>query len=165
MHLPLLTIKETLKFSSKLRDRHAKKGIRVTYLGIVYWVMHKFGIAHRANTIIGNDLIRGVSGGEKRRVSVAVEQGVCACTVRVRVLQKIIMLVSFSPWQFICTVCLFLVPEVLRIHAHCVNAVSVFLQGVHAYYAAFSLCVLLCDACFSFTTMPFLMHAFLLLCE
>ena len=33
-------------------------------------VMQLLGLSHRADTIVGNDMVRGVSGGEKRRVSV-----------------------------------------------------------------------------------------------
>ena len=33
-------------------------------------VMQLLGLSHRADTIVGNDMIRGVSGGEKRRVTV-----------------------------------------------------------------------------------------------
>lgn len=33
--------------------------------------MAAFGIAHTINTRVGNDFIRGVSGGERKRVSIA----------------------------------------------------------------------------------------------
>ena len=35
--------------------------------------MKILGLSHRANTIVGDDLTRGVSGGERRRVTVGVE--------------------------------------------------------------------------------------------
>ena len=35
--------------------------------------MEILGLSHRADTIVGNDLVRGVSGGERRRVSIGVE--------------------------------------------------------------------------------------------
>jgi len=31
------------------------------------------GLTHRKNTIVGNELLRGVSGGEKKRVTIGVE--------------------------------------------------------------------------------------------
>lgn len=34
-------------------------------------MMSTFGISHTINTRVGNDLIRGVSGGERKRVSIA----------------------------------------------------------------------------------------------
>lgn len=34
-------------------------------------IMAMFGISHTKNTIVGNDFIRGVSGGERKRVSIA----------------------------------------------------------------------------------------------
>jgi ATP-binding cassette, subfamily G (WHITE), member 2, PDR len=34
-------------------------------------VMAIFGLTHTVNTMVGNDFIRGVSGGERKRVSIA----------------------------------------------------------------------------------------------
>lgn len=34
-------------------------------------IMAIFGIAHTVNTKVGDDLIRGVSGGERKRVAIA----------------------------------------------------------------------------------------------
>jgi ABC-type Na+ transport system ATPase subunit NatA len=33
--------------------------------------MAMFGISHTANTRVGNDFVRGVSGGERKRVTIA----------------------------------------------------------------------------------------------
>jgi hypothetical protein len=33
--------------------------------------MTMFGITHTANTKVGNDFVRGVSGGERKRVTIA----------------------------------------------------------------------------------------------
>lgn len=30
-----------------------------------------FGLSHTVNTMVGNDFIRGISGGEKKRLSIA----------------------------------------------------------------------------------------------
>jgi ABC-type multidrug transport system ATPase subunit len=34
-------------------------------------IMAVFGLSHTLNTKVGNDFIRGVSGGERKRVSIA----------------------------------------------------------------------------------------------
>lgn len=34
-------------------------------------VMAAFGLSHTNNTKVGNDFVRGVSGGERKRVSIA----------------------------------------------------------------------------------------------
>lgn len=67
---PHLTVKETLHYAAHLgihgktyaeREAAADKTMRLLRLG------------HAENTIIGNTLNRGLSGGEKRRVSIAVD--------------------------------------------------------------------------------------------
>ncbi len=69
--LPNLTVRETLRFAADLRlprsMREADKSARVEE------VILELGLKECANTRIGSDLVRGVSGGEKRRVSVAVQ--------------------------------------------------------------------------------------------
>lgn len=74
VHFPQLTVGETLQFAALARTpRNRLPGIsRQTYaqcLGDV--VMAVFGISHTLNTKVGNDWIRGVSGGERKRVSIA----------------------------------------------------------------------------------------------
>ncbi|KAG6546016.1 hypothetical protein Mapa_012679 [Marchantia paleacea] len=68
---PLLTVRETLLFSARLRLResmtHAEKLERVEL------VIQQLGLSVCANTPIGNDEIRGISGGERRRVSIGVD--------------------------------------------------------------------------------------------
>ncbi|VVT57142.1 uncharacterized protein SAPINGB_P005555 [Magnusiomyces paraingens] len=74
IHFPMLTVGDTLKFSALARtpqnrlpgvtrDQHA------THVRDV--VMASFGLLHTMNTIVGNDFIHGVSGGERKRVSIA----------------------------------------------------------------------------------------------
>lgn len=36
-------------------------------------VLRHLGLSHTANTLVGNEMIRGVSGGERKRVSIGVE--------------------------------------------------------------------------------------------
>lgn len=69
--LPSLTVRETLKFSARLRlPSHmttAEKNQRAED------VLNKLGLKDCADNLIGSDMIKGVSGGEKRRVSIAVQ--------------------------------------------------------------------------------------------
>jgi ABC-type multidrug transport system ATPase subunit len=67
---PLLTVKETLHYAAHLgihgrtyaeREAAADK------------TMAELGLEHVRDTIIGDNLTRGLSGGEKRRVSIAVD--------------------------------------------------------------------------------------------
>ncbi|CAM6056081.1 unnamed protein product [Sphagnum tenellum] len=68
---PVLTVRETLLYSARLRLPSSvpmkEKVIRVKAL------MNELGLSHVANTRIGNETIRGVSGGERRRVSIGVD--------------------------------------------------------------------------------------------
>jgi ABC-type multidrug transport system ATPase subunit len=69
--LPALTVRETLRFSAALRlpsfMTTAQKYQRAEE------VLMKLGLKDCADNLIGSDLIKGISGGEKRRVSIAVQ--------------------------------------------------------------------------------------------
>ncbi|KAI8618592.1 P-loop containing nucleoside triphosphate hydrolase protein [Chytriomyces sp. MP71] len=69
--MPALTVRETLLFSAQLRlpesIGYAEKLRRVEE------VMATLGLSHVANTRVGGHGKRGISGGEKRRVSIGVE--------------------------------------------------------------------------------------------
>ncbi|TVY36606.1 putative ABC transporter ATP-binding protein/permease [Lachnellula occidentalis] len=69
--LPSLTVRETLRFSAGLRlpsfMTTAEKYDRAEE------VLLKLGLKDCADNLIGSDLIKGISGGEKRRVSIAVQ--------------------------------------------------------------------------------------------
>ncbi|KAK0187368.1 P-loop containing nucleoside triphosphate hydrolase protein [Armillaria mellea] len=62
--LPYLTVRETLQFAASLR---LPSSIRADE------VMLKMGLKDCRHTLIGNELLKGISGGEKRRVSIAVQ--------------------------------------------------------------------------------------------
>jgi ATP-binding cassette, subfamily G (WHITE), member 2, PDR len=73
-HFPHLTVGETLNFAAACRtpsnrildvprDEWAK------YMASV--MMNIFGLSHTRNTKVGDDFVRGVSGGERKRVSIA----------------------------------------------------------------------------------------------
>ena len=70
IHLPQLTVAETLYFSARLRNPHMSR--RVAFVRVAL-IMKLLGLLHTWSTPIGDDLIRGISGGEKRRVSFGVE--------------------------------------------------------------------------------------------
>lgn len=66
-----LTVEETLMYAAKLRlPAEVTKEERE---GLVEEAMKKLGLLHCRNSIIGDELKRGVSGGERKRVCVAVE--------------------------------------------------------------------------------------------
>ena len=79
IHFPTLTVGETLAFATATRAPNAKyritlgeKGDRKEYINLSREVLATvLGLRHTYNTKVGNDLIRGVSGGEKKRVSIA----------------------------------------------------------------------------------------------
>ncbi|KAK5061212.1 hypothetical protein LTR84_007754 [Exophiala bonariae] len=69
--LSSLTVRETLHFAAGLRLppflSHKQKIERAES------VLLKLGLKDCADTLIGSDLVKGISGGEKRRVSIAVQ--------------------------------------------------------------------------------------------
>ncbi|KAL8726248.1 MAG: hypothetical protein Q9166_006836 [cf. Caloplaca sp. 2 TL-2023] len=67
-HFPTLNVWQTLKFSlmNKTKKRHHSE------IGIVIDALLKmFGISHTKKTLVGNEYVRGISGGERKRVSIA----------------------------------------------------------------------------------------------
>ena len=67
-HFPALNVWQTLKFSLLNKTKKREKGeIDI----IIDALMKMFGIRHTANTLIGNEMVPGVSGGERKRVSIA----------------------------------------------------------------------------------------------
>ncbi|KAK7442419.1 hypothetical protein CaCOL14_001239 [Colletotrichum acutatum] len=74
IHFPHLTVGQTLLFASLARTpKNRLPGVSrqryAEHLRDV--VMAVFGISHTINTKVGNDFVRGVSGGERKRVSIA----------------------------------------------------------------------------------------------
>lgn len=69
--LPSLTVRETLRFAAGLRlppwmskeEKHRR----------AEEVLLKMGLKDCADNFVGNDLVKGISGGEKRRVTIAVQ--------------------------------------------------------------------------------------------
>ncbi|CAH0021151.1 unnamed protein product [Clonostachys rhizophaga] len=73
-HLAHLTVGETLTFAARCRSvRHVPGGFTREQADnmIRDVMMATFGISHTFNTRVGDDFVRGVSGGERKRVSIA----------------------------------------------------------------------------------------------
>ncbi|KAM5346289.1 hypothetical protein ACJ41O_009294 [Fusarium nematophilum] len=73
-HFPHLTVSQTLEFAASVRTPsnriHGMSRLDFCqYISRV--VMAAFGLSHAKDTKVGNDFIRGVSGGERKRVSIA----------------------------------------------------------------------------------------------
>jgi ABC-type multidrug transport system ATPase subunit len=74
VHFPHLTVGQTLGFAAKARvprTRLANVSREVYATHLRDLVMAIFGLTHTLNTKVGNDFVRGVSGGERKRVSIA----------------------------------------------------------------------------------------------
>lgn len=74
VHFPHLSVGQTLNFAATLRTpQNRPDGIsREEYasrMTDVYMAM--YGLSHTFNTPVGNEYVRGVSGGERKRVSIA----------------------------------------------------------------------------------------------
>lgn len=73
-HFPHLTVGETLGFAAAARAPRSRVDgqTRQEYIDHVRnVVMAVFGLSHTVNTKVGSDFVRGVSGGERKRVSIA----------------------------------------------------------------------------------------------
>ena len=69
--LPFLTVRETLHFAAIIRlPGHISKSQK---LARAETVLAQLGLRHCADTLIGSEFVKGISGGEKRRVSIAVQ--------------------------------------------------------------------------------------------
>lgn len=70
--LSTITVKETLRYAARLRLSRSDLSAYQINL-IVDDVILKMGLKDCANTVVGNDIIKGISGGEKRRLSIAIQ--------------------------------------------------------------------------------------------
>lgn len=69
--LPSLTVRETLRFAAGLRLPSFMS--KAEKLSRAEEVLLKMGLKDCADNLIGNELVKGISGGEKRRVTIAVQ--------------------------------------------------------------------------------------------
>ncbi|KIV78690.1 hypothetical protein PV11_06313 [Exophiala sideris] len=67
-HLPSLTVWQTLRFALMNKTRKHEAG---TIPLIIEALLKMFGISHTKGTLVGNEYVRGVSGGERKRVGIA----------------------------------------------------------------------------------------------
>lgn len=74
IHYPTMTVGETLSFALRQKvPRMRPAGMRRSeFVEFVLDALLKmFGIEHTRNTIVGDEMHRGISGGERKRVSIA----------------------------------------------------------------------------------------------
>lgn len=73
VHFPTLTVEQTLDFAAKTRAPEVRIfETRSEYVNMVTEMLTTiFGLKHVRKTPVGDAAIRGVSGGEKKRVSIA----------------------------------------------------------------------------------------------
>lgn len=83
IHFPNLSVGDTLEFAAKMRTPQNRGDVSredyAKHLASVF--MATYGLSHTRNTKVGNDFIRGVSGGERKRVSIA-EVSLCGANIQ-----------------------------------------------------------------------------------
>jgi ATP-binding cassette subfamily G (WHITE) protein 2 (SNQ2) len=83
VHHPTLTVGQTLGFALDTKTpgkRPEGVSTKIFKEKVIQLLLKMFNIEHTANTVVGNAFIRGVSGGERKRVSIA-EMMVTSATV------------------------------------------------------------------------------------
>ena len=72
VHFPTLTVQQTLAFAAKTRAPQTRLRSRKSYIELYTEALITiFGLKHAKHILVGDEAIRGVSGGEKKRVSIA----------------------------------------------------------------------------------------------
>lgn len=72
IHFPQLTVGNTIDYALKLRQPSKDEQKPAAFAtGMRGKLLNAFGIGHTLKTIVGNAFVRGVSGGERKRVSLA----------------------------------------------------------------------------------------------
>lgn len=81
IHFPSLTVEQTIKFAATTRTPRQRTGeSRSEYVDWTANVLTTvFGLRHARKTPVGDHLLRGVSGGEKKRVSIAESLAARSC--------------------------------------------------------------------------------------
>ena len=69
VHFPTLKVKETIDFAASTKLPKGSKKEDTTHARDK--ILDRLGISHTESTMVGNEVIRGVSGGERKRVSIA----------------------------------------------------------------------------------------------
>ncbi|RKO88050.1 ABC-2 type transporter-domain-containing protein [Blyttiomyces helicus] len=75
VHFPTLTVSQTLSFAlrtktpgTRLPSQNSKRTFRSQ---VSQMLITMFGLAKQASTLVGNEFIRGLSGGERKRLTIA----------------------------------------------------------------------------------------------
>eukprot|EP00026_Physarum_polycephalum_P000517 Phypoly_transcript_00518.p1 GENE.Phypoly_transcript_00518~~Phypoly_transcript_00518.p1 ORF type:complete len:1364 (+),score=213.76 Phypoly_transcript_00518:489-4580(+) len=74
VHFPTLTVKETLMCALKCKSPHKRPEhiTRQDFMdGILNMLLQMFGLKNQIDTQVGNEWIRGLSGGERKRLTIA----------------------------------------------------------------------------------------------
>lgn len=75
MHFPTLTVSEAIRFATSTKvpsERPEELEDREIYVKHMEdAILSSLGISHTKGTLVGNEYVRGVSGGERKRVSIA----------------------------------------------------------------------------------------------
>ncbi|KAF7959889.1 hypothetical protein EAE96_001492 [Botrytis aclada] len=72
IHFPILKVENTMQFALRLRRPNSNPKTDAEFAE--HWtdeILDSLGIKHTKSTIVGNSFVRGVSGGERKRVSLA----------------------------------------------------------------------------------------------
>jgi ABC-type cobalamin/Fe3+-siderophores transport system ATPase subunit len=70
LHAPRLTVAETFLFAGRCKDEALRRNNKGTSMdGKVGLTLEGLGLSHVQDTYVGNEKIRGVSGGQRRRVT------------------------------------------------------------------------------------------------
>ena len=65
MMTPRTSCREDMEFMKLLTELKNLRGVRVLY------ILRALGMSHAKDTLVGNALVRGLSGGERKRVTLA----------------------------------------------------------------------------------------------
>ncbi|OMP86934.1 Brefeldin A resistance protein [Diplodia seriata] len=71
VHFPTLSVDTTLRFSVNARTSQTTQNRGQAVEGTLHSLLDLFGLSHVRNTRVGDDYKRGVSGGQRHRVTVA----------------------------------------------------------------------------------------------
>jgi ABC-type multidrug transport system ATPase subunit len=77
VHFPTLSVRETLEFAMRARNSKPSASPENDRVG---GISRGLGLSNVLDTKIGNDLVRGVSGGERKRASIGVGGQLCVCS-------------------------------------------------------------------------------------
>lgn len=72
-HFPTLTVDQTLRFAARTRtprNQSDSSSPRDHAEKVAEHLETTFGLRHARNTVVGDAAVRGISGGEKKRVSI-----------------------------------------------------------------------------------------------